>query len=63
VAEEMHRDLIVQGTLAPGERLNEAALAERLRISRSPIREALRALSGQHLALTELRSSRTPAPT
>jgi GntR family transcriptional regulator, rspAB operon transcriptional repressor len=49
VAADLLRDLILDGTFAPGERLNEVALSERLQISRSPIREALRALSGQGL--------------
>jgi DNA-binding GntR family transcriptional regulator len=49
VAAELLRDLILDGTFAPGDRLNEVVLSERLQISRSPIREALRALSGQGL--------------
>jgi DNA-binding GntR family transcriptional regulator len=36
--------LILDGALAPGERLNEVALAARLGLSRGPLREALRAL-------------------
>ncbi|HVV18095.1 MAG TPA: GntR family transcriptional regulator [Pseudonocardiaceae bacterium] len=35
------RDAIVDGTLAPGERLNDVALGEWLGISRTPVREAL----------------------
>lgn len=35
------RDLIVHGTLGPGVRLIETELAERLRISRTPLRTAL----------------------
>lgn len=35
------RNLIVTGKVAPGERLREVALAERLDMSRTPIREAL----------------------
>ena len=38
--------MIVEGEFAPGERLNEAALALRMGTSRGPIREALRALAG-----------------
>lgn len=45
IAEEL-RHLIVEGEFAPGERLNEAALAQRMGTSRGPIREALRALAG-----------------
>jgi DNA-binding GntR family transcriptional regulator len=36
--------LILSGTLGPGERLNEVALARRLGVSRGPVREAARAL-------------------
>lgn len=38
--------LIYSGEIAPGERLNEAALALRMGTSRGPIREAIRVLSG-----------------
>jgi len=40
-AYETLRRLIVEGALAPGERLRELELAERLEVSRTPIREAL----------------------
>lgn len=43
------RGRILGGDLQPGERLNEVHLAERYGISRSPIREALQALSGEGL--------------
>jgi DNA-binding GntR family transcriptional regulator len=36
--------LIADGTLAPGERLNEVAIGRRLGVSRGPVREAARAL-------------------
>lgn len=39
-------DLIVVGELAPGERLPEVGLAERLGVSRQPVREALHTLVG-----------------
>lgn len=45
IAESLRR-LIYEGEFAPGERLNEAALALRMGTSRGPIREALRALAG-----------------
>ena len=32
------RDLILKGEFAPGERLGEVALAERLKASRTPVR-------------------------
>lgn len=46
-AEEILRGMIVDGTLAAGERLNEVALAESIGISRGPLREAIKALAGQ----------------
>jgi DNA-binding GntR family transcriptional regulator len=41
------RDMIVDGRLAPGERVNEVRLAARLGISRTPLREALSALAAE----------------
>jgi DNA-binding GntR family transcriptional regulator len=43
---EQLQQLIYSGEVAPGERLNEAALAQRMGISRGPIREAIRMLTG-----------------
>ncbi|HET7669069.1 MAG TPA: GntR family transcriptional regulator [Burkholderiales bacterium] len=43
------RDLIVQGDLSPGERLNERMLCERLGISRTPLREAIKLLATEGL--------------
>lgn len=43
------RERILSGDLEPGTRLNEVHLAEQYGISRSPIREALQALSGEGL--------------
>ncbi|EGI76227.1 GntR family transcriptional regulator [Hylemonella gracilis] len=43
------KQLIYSGEIAPGERLNEAALALRMGTSRGPIREAIRMLAGQGL--------------
>jgi DNA-binding GntR family transcriptional regulator len=40
------QQLIYGGEIAPGERLNEAALALRMGTSRGPIREAIRMLTG-----------------
>jgi DNA-binding GntR family transcriptional regulator len=46
---EMIRDLIVEGTYLPGDRLGEQDLEARFSSSRSPIREALRLLEMQGL--------------
>jgi DNA-binding GntR family transcriptional regulator len=43
------RQGIVHGTLAPGERLRSDALAGELRVSRTPVREALRKLEAEGL--------------
>ncbi len=50
IAEELQQ-LIYGGEIAPGERLNEAALALRMGTSRGPIREAIRVLAGIGLVL------------
>lgn len=43
------REMILRGTLKPGERLREVELAERLAMSRTPIRQALPALAQEGL--------------
>jgi DNA-binding GntR family transcriptional regulator len=48
-AVDMLRDMILRGELAPGARLNERQLCERLAISRTPLREALRTLAAEGL--------------
>jgi len=47
------RDAIVDGTLAPGERLNDHDLAEWLGVSRTPVREALARLERAGLVQTK----------
>lgn len=52
LADELRETLeaqIVGGTLRPGTRLDEAELVERFKVSRTPVREALRALAGNGL--------------
>jgi DNA-binding GntR family transcriptional regulator len=49
VATELIRQAIVDGSLAPGERLKEEDLARRLGISRTPVREALAILQAEGL--------------
>ncbi len=43
------RDAILNGSLKPGERLMENHLADKLGVSRTPVREALRMLEIEHL--------------
>ena len=49
LAYERIRRLVLDGEIAPGERLGQVELAERLGISRTPVREALRRLSAEGL--------------
>lgn len=46
------RELILRGEFAPGDRLGEVELAERLGVSRTPIREALSRLAAEGLVET-----------
>ena len=46
-ASERIRDMIVEGRLAAGEWINESELCQRLRISRIPLREALKFLAAE----------------
>lgn len=50
VAEKL-RQLIIDGTLVPGVWLNERELCERLRVSRTPLREAYRILAADGLVM------------
>lgn len=43
------RDMIVEGELAPGERIREQAVCTRLGLSRTPLREALKMLAAEGL--------------
>ena len=43
------RVLLTEGSLVPGSRLNERVLCERLRVSRTPLREAFKVLAGEGL--------------
>ena len=55
-------DAIVTGELAPGERLRDQALAERLGTSRTPVREALRRLADEGLVEIAPQSATRVAP-
>jgi DNA-binding GntR family transcriptional regulator len=48
-------DEIISGHLAPGQRLDEARLAERFKVSRTPVREALRHLASSGLVEMRMR--------
>jgi DNA-binding GntR family transcriptional regulator len=43
------RDMVVEGQLEPGERLNERVLCAQLQVSRTPLREAYRVLAAEGL--------------
>ena len=43
------RDMIIEGDLAPGERVPEKALCDRFGVSRTPLREALKVLAAEGL--------------
>jgi DNA-binding GntR family transcriptional regulator len=49
LAYERIRSLVVAGEILPGARLGQVELAEQLGISRTPVREALRRLTGEGL--------------
>jgi len=52
---EQHLEkMILDGELAPGERINESSLSQRLKISRAPIREACRQLAQYGLVETRV---------
>ena len=43
------RTMLVEGSVAPGAKLNERELCERLRVSRTPLREAIKLLAAEGL--------------
>lgn len=54
-------EMIVSGQLQPGERLDEAELAARFKVSRTPVREALKALTATGLVEVKARQGVTVA--
>ncbi len=58
------RAMIVEGDLAPGQRISEKALCERFGVSRTPLREALKVLAREGLVtLTQNRGAAVSALT
>lgn len=46
---ERLRDMIIEGRLEPGQRINEGAVGAQLGVSRTPLREAIKSLSSEGL--------------
>jgi DNA-binding GntR family transcriptional regulator len=61
-ATEHLRDMIVHGELAPGTKLNERVLCERLGVSRTPLREALKTLASEGLVALQPNRGATVTP-
>ncbi|TBO60101.1 GntR family transcriptional regulator [Streptomyces kasugaensis] len=55
-------EAIVSGELPPGQKLNDAELAERLGLSRAPVRQALARLAGERLVVSKPQSFTRVAP-
>ncbi len=55
------RNLIIAGAIEPGEKLNERELCERLKVSRTPVREAIKTLAQE--GLLEVSPNRSPVVT
>ena len=55
------RKLIIEGVLEPGSKVNEQSLCERFGVSRTPLREALRALAMEGLVILTPRRGATIA--
>ncbi|MFF2924199.1 GntR family transcriptional regulator [Streptomyces celluloflavus] len=55
-------EAIVSGELSPGQKLNDAELAERLGLSRAPVRQALARLAGERLVVSKPQSFTRVAP-
>ncbi|MDH5412019.1 MAG: GntR family transcriptional regulator, partial [Alphaproteobacteria bacterium] len=52
-AAERLRDMILEGNLAPGERITEQSLCDRMGFSRTPLREAIKTLTSEGLILLQ----------
>ncbi len=53
---------IIEGVLAPGQRLRSAELTDRYQVSATPLREALQRLAAQNLVEIDPRFGATVAP-
>lgn len=62
VAYQLLRDEIFQGTLAPGTSLDQEAIATRLGLSTTPVREALRRLESEKLVISRSHRDTIVAP-
>jgi DNA-binding GntR family transcriptional regulator len=62
VAYELLRNEIFQGTLAPGTSLDQEAIATRLGLSTTPVREALRRLESEKLVISRSHRDTIVAP-
>lgn len=58
---QMLRNLIIAGAIGPGEKLNERELCERLKVSRTPVREAIKTLAQE--GLLQVSPNRSPVVT
>jgi DNA-binding GntR family transcriptional regulator len=58
---QMLRNLIIAGAIGSGEKLNERALCERLKVSRTPVREAIKTLAQE--GLLHVSPNRSPVVT
>ena len=56
------RELILTGGLGPGQALDEKAIATRLQVSRTPVHEAVKKLSDEHLVEVRAQSGTTVSP-
>lgn len=58
----MVRTMILTGAIAPGEAIDEKAIAAQLKVSRTPVREALKKLSDEHLVEIVAQSGTRASP-
>jgi DNA-binding GntR family transcriptional regulator len=56
------REMIITGELGPGQAIDELALCEAFKVSRTPLREALKVLAAEELVLLQPRRGAVVAP-